>query len=351
MAISKKGTEKPPEGAAARGGRARAQALSPAQRSEIARWAAEAKWARKGRPPSPRATHDGVLTIGDLSIPCAVLEDGTRVLTETGIVRALGLYRSGAVHVRARDAGRGGAHLPLFVANKNLRPFVDRELENVLLAPIWFVPTGQGTRAKGVEASIIPRICEVWLQARDADALRGKRQILVAERADILIRALAHVGIIALVDEATGYQDDRARDALAQILEAFVAEELQKWMRTFPADFYKQMFRLKAKPFTGSVQRPRYFGHLTNNVVYERLAPGVLEELRRKNPADEAGRRRHKHFQWLTPDIGHPKLSEHIAAVVALMKVSSDWDDLTDKLDKALPKYISLPLFDGDDYA
>jgi hypothetical protein len=107
--------------------------------------------------------------------------------------------------------------------------------------------------------------------------------------------------IIALVDEATGFQRDRAKDALARILEAFIAKELQPWIRTFPTEFYQEIFRLRGLEYpTDSVQRPQYFGILTNDVVYKRLAPGVLEELKKVTPKNEAGRPMGKYFQMLT---------------------------------------------------
>jgi P63C domain len=98
--------------------------------------------------------------------------------------------------------------------------------------------------AYGFEAQLLPQICDVWLKARDANALT-KIQMPVAQRVDILMRGLAHVGIIALVDEATGYQNVRARTALEEILEAFVAKEFRKWAKRFPDDFYKEICRLR----------------------------------------------------------------------------------------------------------
>ena len=83
---------------------------------------------------------------------------------------------------------------------------------------------------------------------------------------------------------------------------------------------------------TDTVQRPRYFGLLTNDIVYDRLAPGVLEELKLRNPKQESGRRKHKFFQWLTTQKGYPKLREHLGSVVAIMKFSSDWYDFRAKL-------------------
>ena len=169
-------------------------------------------------------------------------------------------------------------------------------------------------------------------------------------QAELLIRGLAHVGIIALVDEATGYQDDRDRRALAKILEAFVAKELRKWVSTFPADYYKELFRLRRWKFPTLPQdqqkRPVMVGKITNDIVYARLAPGVRRELHRLTPRDERGRLKHKLFQRLTDDIGHPKLREHLASVVTVMKLSPDWETFMRNLNQILPKYADLPLFD-----
>ena len=125
-----------------------------------------------------------------------------------------------------------------------------------------------------------------------------------------------------LVDEATGFQDDRARDALVKILEAFVAKEIRRWVKTFPAEFYKEMFRLRDIPYDGTVKKPAYVGHLTNDLVYARLAPGVLKKLQERNPTVGNGRRKQRHHQWLTEDVGNPKLQEHLASVTTLMRVS-----------------------------
>ena len=149
---------------------------------------------------------------------------------------------------------------------------------------------------------------------------------------------------------ATGYQDERARDALARILEAFIAKELRPWVRTFPAEFYKEMFRLRNIPYREDVKRPQYIGVLTNDLVYSRLAPGVLDELRRLTPRDEKGRLKTHLHRRLTDDIGNPKLLQHLSAVTALMKASDTWDGFKPMVDRALPKYKrykSLPLFDG----
>jgi hypothetical protein len=193
----------------------------------------------------------------------------------------------------------------------------------------------------------------VYLKAQDAHKL-PPNQKHVADRANILVRGLAHTGIIALVDEVTGYQELRAKNALEAILEAFIAKELQPWVQTFPDDFYRQLFRLRHLEYPrDSVRRPQYFGHLTNDIVYRRIAPGVLDELRKVTPRTDAGTRKHKYFQRLTSNLGYPKLREHLGSVVTLMKLSRDWRDFEDKLDHIHPRFgetMSLPLdFDQPD--
>jgi hypothetical protein len=149
----------------------------------------------------------------------------------------------------------------------------------------------------------------------------------IAEQCRVLLHGFANVGIIALVDEATGYQELRARDALAKILEAFVTKELRKWVKTFPVEYFKELCRLRGVAFpTDKFRLPSYFGHLTNDIIHDRLAPGVRVELHRLTPRDEKGRLKNKLFQRLTEEVGHPKLREHLASSTALMRASDDWD-------------------------
>lgn len=325
---------------AAKGGLARAKKMTPQQRSESARAAVEARWAKEGKNPLPRATHEGLLPIADMAIACAVLENGQRVLTQSGFMRALGRARQ----AKGREYYRADVNMPAFLTANNLKPFISKDLE-VTSSQIEF-RTVRGMRAFGYPAELLPKVCAVFLDADDADALtRGQKHI--AKQARLLIRGLAHVGIIALVDEATGYQDERARDALAKILEAFIAKELRPWVHTFLPDFYKELFRLRGIPYKGDVKRPQYIGHLTNDLVYARLAPGVLDELRKLTPRDDKGRLRNHLHRRLTDEVGHPKLQQHLAAVTALMKVSDNWTQFKPMVNKALPRYKRLPLFDG----
>lgn len=194
-----------------------------------------------------------------------------------------------------------------------------------------------GGIAYGYPATMLVDLCSAILEARKNKAV-SDRQTDIVNRAESIICGLATVGIIALIDEATGYQAIRNRRALATILEKFLAEELRPWTRTFPYEFYEEICRLRGWPMEYAINRPQVVAEYTNDFVSERLAPGVLEELRSRNPMLPSGYRRYKHTQWFNVDFGHPRLKEHIYAVMALMRSSESWQSFLNKLHRAFPK-------------
>ncbi len=325
----------------ARGGRARAASLSKEERREIAKKAAAARWGAD----LPKAAFEGVLRVGDLEFQAAVLEDEkTRVISETQFMKTMGIYRSGALSVRREE--EGGARIPLSLAFKNLKLYVDKHLGDVH-SEISGYRTLSGNIAKGTPAEVIPKICEVWIDA-DRDGVLGRRQKIIAKKADILLRGLAHTGIVALVDEATGFQAHREQNALAKYLERYVAKEFRQWVRTFPRSFFEELCRLRGIPFPKDMRLPQYFGKIVNNLVYDRLAPGLRRELEEKNPTGPDGRRKTKHHQWLTEDVGHPRLLHHLGLVEGIGKGfdGGEWDAFMNTVNKRIPKPdASLPLF------
>jgi hypothetical protein len=331
----------------AKGGVAAAANMTEEKRKERAMKGVEA---RKEAAALPIATHRGSLIIGDTVIPCAVLEGGKRVISENGITNALLGSRSGASKRLKKAAQEAGAPMPLFLAPPMLKPFIDKAFGDGHLKPLRYYDKGKIVH--GYDATILPAVCEVWLSARDAGVLQDQQQDKAA-KAELLIRGLAHVGIIALVDEATGYQDVRARDELNLILQAYIAKELLPWTKRFPDEFYKQIFRLHNWDFNPmSVKRPGYVGTLTNKLVYERLPEGVLDELKKVNPPNESGNRKHRHHQFLTESIGNPHLEKHIASVTTLMRVSDCWRSFTQIFLKAFPlSGDQQPLFAEEDHA
>ncbi len=292
----------------------------------------------------PKATHEGPLHLGGVEIRAAVLETGQRVLTQSDFMRALGRARQ----AKGREYYTGDVNLPAFLTAQNLKQFVSKDLE-VTSSQVEFKPR-KGSRAFGYPAELLPKVCDVFLDAEDAGVLLPNQKH-IAVRAKILMRGLAHVGIIALVDEATGYQEIRDRLALQAILDKFLAKELAAWSKRFPDEFYQEMFRLRGWQWRGmKVNRPSVVGHYTNDLVYERLAPGVLDELQRRNPPDEKGHRKAKHHQWLTEDIGHPALAQHLYAVIGFMRASTSWEQFHRMVQRAFPRKnttMLLPMADS----
>ena len=278
---------------------------------------------------------DKPLKIDEIEIPCFVLEDETRVLVQRGMATGLGMSKPSGVRIR------------VFASSKSIKPFVSNEIIEVLDNPIKFLtPAGIG---HGYPATLLVDICKSVLEARDAGKLRPN-QLHIAERADMLLRGLAKVGIIALVDEITGYQEIREKRALATILEKYIDKEFHKWTKTFPYEFYDQIFRLKGWSGPDGMKKPSVIDHYTNDIVYSRIAPGVLEELKRRNPVQNStGRRKRTHHQWFTQDFGHPKLKEHLIGIMALMRAAPNWTIFHRSLTRSFPKPeepIELPLDD-----
>jgi len=285
-----------------------------------------------------KATHEGKLKIMNKILPCAVLEDGTRIISSAAIFTAFDRPRRGD---RAKDKV---IQLPSFVASNNLKPYIDQGFQD----GIKFVEylDRNNKLKKGYRAEILPALCNIYLLARK-DGKLASRQHRLAEISEIMVSSLAMVGITALIDEATGYQNVRAKDALQIILDKYLLQEFATWSKRFPDVFYKEMFRLKKWDINkvNFSSRPGIVGSYTNDIVYERLAPNILEELKKRNPKD-SGYRKVKHHQFLTDDIGHPALSQHLHTVIAFMKAATSWEDFKRMLAKALPRKNEQMLFD-----
>ena len=241
--------------------------------------------------------------------------------------------------------------MPLFLAPTNLRPFITDEMLSGPLTPIVY---RDGERnVVGFDATVLPAVCEVWLKAREA----GKTQPQQADKvkqAEILMRGLGQIGIIALVDEATGYQEIRPQNALQAYLELLIQKELAAWAKRFPDEFYENIYKLRGWTWPG-MQRNRYsvVAHYTRDLIYERLAPGVLKELELRSPKNDKGHRANKMHQWLTEDVGHPMLAQHIHSIIMFQRLAianrHGWQRFMRTVDQVLPKKgqtLELPLPD-----
>lgn len=282
----------------------------------------------------PRAVVDGFLPMAGLDIPCAVLNDihNTRVLTQEGFLKSIG--RAGKA-----KGGEGSTvdGLPPFLRAKNLLPFINSDLIRST-EPIVF-ETRRGISAFGYRATLLPSVCWVYHDAMLAGKLLSSQEH-IAKACENLLRALTDKAINDLVDEATGFRDLNRRRVLEEVLREYVSAEALPWALTFDDDLYMNIFRLNGWDFTEESikKRPGVVGRWTND-FYERLAPGVLSEIRRTVPRDSKGRPKVRLHQMLSEQVGHPKLREFLEGVKALMRISHNWAEFQDNLKRAYPHF------------
>jgi hypothetical protein len=331
--MSQESSENMPIDGRQRSGLARMAKLSSEERIALAKRGAEMRWANGGNKPLLHAmcgSEETPLRIGEVSIPCYVLEDEKRIITLNGMKSALGI-----------SIGGKSAKLGEFLATIEGNPASANELAVQLENPIRFTTADNRKVQYGYEASLLVDMCESVLEARLQQRL-PQRFGEMAVRAELLIRGFARVGIDALIDEVTGFQKFRSRNALVELLQKYISRQLLEWTKTFPDEFYTEMFRLKGWDYVNlqpGDSKPSVVGRYTRNVVYERMPVPVIEQLENLNPVvTTKGDRRHKHHQFLTRDIGHPELKAHIDKVVMLMNLSDNWEDFRSKLRKVMPK-------------
>ena len=330
------------------GGKARSQKLSPERRREIARMGAEARKAKIASGTLPRALKEGM--VKGLNLRCAVLNDGRRVLTQSDVMIALGRARQ----VKGRDYFDADVNLPAFLQAKNLKPFIDNSLR-LTSSQIEFVALN-GSVAFGFLAETLPLICDAFIDAERAGAIL-KSQQHIADRARILYKGFALVGIVALVDEATGFQEVRPRDALQEYLEKIIRKDLAVWAKRFPDEFYENIYKLRGWVWPG-MGKNRYsvVAHYTRDLVYERMAPGLIKELESKTPKDEKGQRQHAFHQWLSEELGNPMLANQFQSLLTLQRLSIangwGWTKFMNTVDQIMPKKgqtLMLPLVDPNE--
>ena len=271
-------------------------------------------------PKMPRATHWGELEIGESSLPCYVLDTGERVFSLKGVVVGL--------------IGTDGGQLAEYIKVKAIKPYLSNELtpaENDVIPALINFNTGGDAFAKyalGLPVEKFMDLCAAYSTAADKEEKLTERQAQIAAKANIFLRACAKIGIIALVDEATGYQYDRAQDALQFKLKLFLEDSMRKWEKTFPDQLWVEFGRLTK--WQGSVnQRPKYWGKLVMELVYGYLDKDVAEWLKKNAPRPIAGQNYH---QWLSSQYGLKRLVEHIWLLVGMASACHSMNELRQKM-------------------
>jgi len=276
-----------------------------------------------------KIAYQGKLKIGEKEISCAILEDGTRVMAENSVFKAFDRPSRGNSRVEG---------MPVFLDSKSLVPYAEKDNRKKYLLKVSYLAKN-GKVQTGFKAEMLPIICDIYLEAR-RDGILTTQQQKFAVISEILLSSLSKLGIVALIDEATGYQIDRDKDELQKLLSKYISEELLPWQKRFPDEYYIQLFRLhnwSGSPL--SKDKPQVIGTITNRIVYDLLPKGVLEKLRELNPLTEKGFRQHKHHQFLTPEIGNEQLKTHLIQIIGYMKISRSMVELREILQRAYPDH------------
>lgn len=299
-----------------KGGIARSRALSAQERSRIAREAAKKRW---GNQPI-KAVHgspDKPIRIADIEVPCYVLADERRVVATNGVLDAFGLARGGAMV-------KGMNRLELFAAQDRLKLYVSDDLLMRISQPIRFKVGSQ--EINGFDSDTLIEMAEAVVRADDDGVLQAQ-QTHIAHQCRVITRSLTRIGLIALIDEATGYQTKREADELQQILTAYIRPEHRPWVQTIPQEFTHELYRVYGWTMRERNRGPRYAGKLIRELIYEKMPKPVLPALDEINPTDENYRRKRKHHQFLTDKLGLDHFRSQVITMMTLLRISSNKDE------------------------
>lgn len=315
-----------------KGGVARSRSLSAQERSRIAREAAQKRWGnanisvKAGSPDKP-------LIVAGVEVPCYVLEDDRRVIATNGVLDALNMARGGAMV-------RGMNRLELFAAQNRLKPYVSNDLLARIADPIKF-KFGNNV-AHGFESDTLIDLAEAVIQADNAGALQ-KQQKVIAHRCRVITSSLTRLGLIALIDEATGYQLKRDSQELQSILSAYLLPEHRPWLQVVPEEFTDEVYRVYGWTRKPQNRGPRYAGKLIRQLIYEKMPKPVLPALDEKNPSDASYRRKRKHNQYLTQQ-GLDHFRSQVITIMTLLRISKNKGEFKGHIRRLYSDQMDLPL-------
>lgn len=337
-----------------KGGVARAQSLTTDQRRDIAKRAAQARWAKIADPNAlPVASHRGPLTVGEITVEAYRLQDGRRVISKKGMADILGLQSSGG-NAFLRSMTRPG------VRSEILEEAWEK-IENPIFFRIVDPDSGNDiSTADGYEADTLIDCCKAIVSAHHNGKLHGRQHFLYV-RAEVIMRAAAKLGITALVDAAVKYVPDNRRGEYQALFEKFVLDECREWEQEFPRKYLDMIYKIYGlrRVDPDSTRTPRFFGMFTRKYIYAPLAHSkgaLLEHLDQKNPVVYTnGGRKFKFFQFLTDEIGLPALRQHLWQVIGIASISNNKEQFKRNFYKAFPEASPVghqwDLLDPDDDA
>ena len=266
----------------------------------------------------PEARFMGALKMPEnLEVPCFVLDDGRRVISRTGATNAL--------------TEKSSSDLESYLRVEALKDYLP---QNIYDQMIEFSIEGVIKTTRGVEAETFLEICKAYVTARDEKKLKTQRQIDIAIKAGRFLSACSKVGLIAL--------NEREQDALEFKLKLYLEEEMRPWEKTFPDELWMEFGRLTnwKDPLN---QRPKYWGKLVIELVYEYLDPDVAEWLRDNAPKPIGNMSYHR---WLSSQYGLKRLVEHIWMLIGISKTCQTMPELREKMAIQFGRqFVQLNLF------
>lgn len=261
---------------------------------------------------TPFAKYFGELQLGGNSVDCYVLNSNERVISLRGTLKSIA------------DVDGGG--LEDYIGIKGLKPYINSQL--VLEETIEFSIPGVQYLGKGIKADTFLDICSAYVSALSSGDLTTERQQEIAIKCSILLASCAKIGLIALIDEATGYQFERKEDALQLKLKVFIADEMRGWEKTFPDELWEQFGRLTS--WKGHLHsRPKWWGKLVMELIYNALDSNVALYLKEHKPPPMYKRNYH---QWLSDNYGLKQLISHIYQIIGIAKTCETIKELQEKV-------------------
>lgn len=258
----------------------------------------------------PFAKWRGEIDLGGDKLDCYVLQDETRVLSSGSTTKAIANVERGS--------------LQDYIGQKSINPFIDKE--KILQETIRFTIPGTQWVAIGITTEHFELICRGYVRALYEGTNLTERQREIAIKCAVLTAGLTRTGLDALIDEATGYQYERAEDALQVKLRAFIAEELREWEKTFPDELWEEFGRLTGWK-TPLQSRPKWWGKLVTELIYDTLDTDVAKYLKDNKPAPGV-----KWHQQLTDNYGVRQLVSRCYEVIGMSKTCDDMRELRQKV-------------------
>ncbi|MDA7013572.1 P63C domain-containing protein [Pseudomonas cerasi] len=258
----------------------------------------------------PFAKWRGKIDLGGDELDVYVLNTQSRVIALRSAIKSISNTESG--------------NLGAYIGVSSIKPYVNSEL--ILGELLDFSIPGTQFTGRGMTTEHFELICRGYVQALYEGAPLTDRQRQIAIKCAVLTAGLTRTGLDALIDEATGYQYERAEDALQVKLRAFIAEELRAWEKTFPDELWEEFGRLTGWA-TPLQTRPKWWGKLVIELIYDTLDADVAAYLKANKPPAGV----HWHRQ-LTENLGVRQLVSRCWEVIGVSKTCDSINELRQRV-------------------